>query len=111
LRHVRLDDLGFTTLAFGQVRAARLGVGVGGLQAALALALEHGRLVEGPVFRFLLGLLQLGRNQPECSYANRVARLQGVNGVSLQAIEQGYGFILDDAARAAATTPGKERSA
>ena len=45
LGQVALDDLGLALLGLGELVAAGLAVGLGGLEPALALALEHGDLV------------------------------------------------------------------
>ena len=73
LGQVGLDHLGLALLGLGEVVAAGVAVGLGGLEPALALALEHVDLVAAVV---LLGLLQLVGDQAQRAGALAVARLE-----------------------------------
>ena len=83
LGQVALDQLRLALGLAGQVVAAALAEGLGGLQPALALALEHLDLVAGAV---LLRLLQLGHHHAQRARALAVARLQRGVGVGLHSV-------------------------
>ena len=84
LRHVGLDDLCLALLGGGEIGSPAVPVGVGRLETALALALEH---LDVTGFRLLGGLLQLVRDQPERVHALALARLHGVLHVVLHLLE------------------------
>src|SRR6185312_1466378 len=88
LGHVLLDDRRLAALAVGEVVAAGVGVGLRGLQAALALALENGGLVA--VGLLLRGLLELVRDQAQSLNALLVTGLQRHGGIGLHLVDQGH---------------------
>ena len=72
-RHVAGDHLGLALLGLRGVGAAAVAVGLGGLEAALALALEHLDRIAAVV---LLGLLERVRDQAQGMDALAVTRLE-----------------------------------
>ena len=87
LGQVGLDQLGVALGLAGQLVAAPLAEGLGGLQPPLALALEHGDLV---VAALLDRLLELGEHHAQRARALAVARLERGVGVGLQLVEYGH---------------------
>jgi hypothetical protein len=85
LRHVGGDDLRLALLGLGGVGPAAVAVGLGSLQAALALALEHLDRVRAVV---LLGLLKGIRDHAKRMHSLALARLHGGLHVILDLIQQ-----------------------
>ena len=80
-------DLGLALLGLGRSVAAPVAVGLGGLEAALALALQHLDFLAAVL---LGGLLELGHDQAERVHALALARLHGVLHVALDLLEHGH---------------------
>ena len=87
-RHVLLDQRRLALLAAGEVLAPGLAVGAGGLEPALALALEHRHLVGLAPGGVLVGLLELVAHEPQRADALAVAALHCGGDVLLDALEQ-----------------------
>src|ERR687891_3021870 len=84
-RQVRGDDLGLALLGGRGIGAAAVAVGLGGLEAALVLTLEHLDLVAAIV---LGRLLELGHDQTKRVHALALAGLHGVPRVPLHLLQQ-----------------------
>ena len=94
LRQILVDDLCLTLLGAGQVLAARVAVGLGRLEPALALALQHRDLVDLLLARLLGGLLQLAREHAQRAGPLTVTGFERSAGVALDLLEDCHAHLV-----------------